>query len=172
MSYSCTDNVANIMKKHNQKVLNPTKQHSDVRPCNCRNPTTCPVENKCRTKSVIYKATVEEGDKRAEYIGSTELEFKTRFNLHTYSFRDPSAKSATTLSSYVWQRNLNPKPPITWQIMKKCHEYKPGMTTCDICLSEKFFIVKNLRNTKNLNKRTDIGNKCVQHVKKHKLDHI
>ena len=32
-----------------------------------------------------------------------------------------------------------------------------------------FYIIKDMNNPKNLNKRTDIGNKCVQHRKKHKL---
>ena len=119
---------------------------------------------------MIYKATIDTENKKAEYIGNTELEFKLRYNQHTHSFRERSKSSATTLSTYVWQQNLNPNPPIKWQILKKCTKYQPGSGSCDLCLSEKLFIVKNLRNPKNLNKRTDIGNKCVIHTKKHKLD--
>ena len=172
VSYSCTSNMAHIMQKHNKKILS-TENKEKEKSCNCRNKAECPVNNSCLTDGVIYKATVLDGnDVKAEYIGCTELEFKSRYNLHTYSFRDENSKTATTLSSYVWRQKLTPKPPIKWNILKKCHKYSPGMSICDTCLSEKFYIIKDMNNPKNLNKRTDIGNKCVQHRKKHKLKEL
>ena len=173
ISYSVTNNIGKIMQTHNKKIIkNETLESTSTRPCNCRNKQLCPVESKCCTKCVIYKATVNQENKKAEYIGNTEGEFKLRYNQHTHSFRDQSKKSATTLSHYIWHHKLNPTPPIKWQILKKCAKYQPGQGPCDLCLSEKLFIVKNLTNPKNLNKRTDIGNKCVLHTKKHRLDHF
>ena len=112
ISYSVTANMEQIIKKHNRKILQPNTKETHERTCNCRNKQHCPVDNKCCTKSVIYKATIDTGNKKAEYIGNTELEFKLRYNQHTHSFREKSKSSATTLSSYVWQHDLNPTPPI------------------------------------------------------------
>ena len=123
------------------------------------------------TKAVIYKATVHYNNTTAEYIGSTETTFKTRYNNHTNSFRNAKKKSATTLSAFVWKKKLNPQPKIDWKILKVCHVYKPGNLSCDLCISEKLAIIKNLTNTKSLNKRTDIGNKC-PHRKKHFLNKL
>ena len=94
-------------------------ENPDRPSCNCMNPTTCPVQNKCLSESVVYTATVHDGPSHTEYIGLTDLTFKTRYNLHTKTFKKEAKKAATTLSSYVWENNLNPNPNITWEIVKK-----------------------------------------------------
>ena len=141
--------------------------------CNCKIPQNCPVKNKCLTESVIYKATVKQPTGgQCEYIGLTDNAFKTRYNLHNHTFRNESKKSATSLATYVWNKGTNQSPSIEWQILKQCQRYAPGQKTCQLCLWEKVFIVKNLNSPNSLNKRTDIGNKCVLHRKKHYLDHV
>ena len=52
---------------------------------------------------------------------------------------------------------------------KKCSVYKPGNSHCDLCLSEKLFIIKNANNPNNINKRNDVGGKCM-HTMKFLLD--
>ena len=116
----------------------------------------------------MYKATLE----TAEYIGVTDNSFKTRHNNHKASFQSDDKKSATTLAAYVHNKGLNPDPRIRWEIVQTCPKYAPGQPTCSLCLSEKLHIVKNMNNTRSLNKRTDIGNKCTFHRKKHYLNHI
>ena len=169
VSYSCTDSIGKIMHRHNRKIMRETGVPETTKTCNCRNKAQCPVDNKCCTQGVIYKATLTHNNAKAEYIGSTELAFKTRYNLHTHSFRHESKRAATTLSQYVWSNNLNPDPAIKWEILKKCLPYEQGRGDCDICLSEKVFIIRNLGNPDCLNKRTDIANRC-PHKKKYKLD--
>ena len=56
-----------------------------------------------------------------------------------------------------------------WQILQKVRKYEPGQKTCNLCLTEKFYIVKNMNNINSLNKRADIGNKCTKHRDKHFL---
>ena len=116
----------------------------------------------------MYKATLE----TVEYIGVTDNSFKTRYNNHKESFQSDDKKSATTLAAYIHNKGLNPDPTIRWEIVQTCPEYAPGQPTCSLCLSEKLHIVKNMNNTRSLNKRTDIGNKCTFHRKKHYLNHI
>ena len=167
MSYSCTDNMERIMSKHNKKILTNEPIGPKKRECNCIDKTKCPVENKCLTESVIYKASTGS----AEYIGLTMNDFKGRYNQHMSSFRYPLTKRSTTLAAHVREKSLDPSQ-IKWEIIAKSHAYKTGQTTCNLCLSEKLFIVKNLNNPKSLNKRTDIGNKCTLHKKKNFLKDV
>ena len=168
ISYSCTQSIGQILQKHNKKLLKPQTPVPDnpaAKLCNCRN-SVCPVEGKCLEESVIYQATLESPNgTKAEYIGVTDSQFKTRYNNHTHSFRASYKKNSTTLSTRVWQLNLNPNPNIRWKIIRKCPKFKPGMKTCHLCLGEKFEILKNINNPRHLNKRTDIGMKCTLHTK-------
>ena len=176
MSYSCTENVEQILNRHNKRLLNTEEKDQGQRNtnlCNCKVKTSCPVDNKCLTESVIYKATVEPPTGGiCEYIGLTDNTFKTRYNLHKHTFKNQSKRSATALASYIWDSGIQESPPIKWTILKECRRYTPGQKTCQLCLSEKLFIVKNLNNPSSLNKRSDIGNKCYIHRKKHFLNHI
>ena len=155
-----------IISNHNRKVL-VKKPEITQTGCNCQNIPTCPTPGECLRNNVIYHATVKHEDgKSAEYIGSTETEFKLRYNNHNKSFKHKKYKSETTLSKYVWDNNLNPKPNIKWKFLKKCTTYDVGKKSCDLCTSEKFLIIKNLHRINLINKRTDIGNSCPHKRKK------
>ena len=85
-----------------------------------------------------------------------------------HSVRTKTKKRETALSSYDWDKKLNMdegmnvcEPEIKCSICRKCFVYKPGMNDCDLCLTEKLFILKNVLNGRCLNKRGDIGNKCI-----------
>ena len=166
-AYSCTDNMERIMSKHNKKILTNEPIGPKKRECNCIDKTKCPVENKCLTESVIYKASIDS----AEYIGLTVNDFKARYTQHMSSFRYPLTKRSTTLAAHIREKSLDPSR-IKWAIIAKSDAYKTGQQTCNLCLSEKLFIVKNLNNPKSLNKRTDIGNKCTLHKKKNFLKDV
>ena len=55
VSYCCMENVTQIIKGHNKSVTSP--KVAQILPCNCRNKSTCPLDGKCRSKSVIYKCS-------------------------------------------------------------------------------------------------------------------
>ena len=92
-----------------------------MKTCNYRNKEQCPVDNKCCTQYIIYKATLTHNNTKAEYTGSTELAYKTRYNLHAHSFSQESKRAATTLSKsqYVWRNNINTGPVVKWKSWKK-----------------------------------------------------
>ena len=53
VSYSCTDNLQTIIKKHNRKILEKSKKPSTENNCNCRKKKRLPAEKqlphlKCR----------------------------------------------------------------------------------------------------------------------------
>ena len=49
VSYSCTDNLQTIIKKHNRKILETSKTPSTENNCNCRKKNDCPLKNNCLT---------------------------------------------------------------------------------------------------------------------------
>ena len=127
------------------------------------------MSEKCLSRNIVYKATVENSN--ANYVGMTTTTFKERFYNHKYSFKTFEKRKSTTLAQYVWQNQLNPTPNIKWKIMKQCRQYSPGQKYCDTCISEKAEIVAHCGDPKNINKKTDLGTRCI-HKKKFQLDAI
>ena len=79
----------------------PTKSPNEL--CNCRNPSECPLEKKCLTESIVYKAviTTKEDNETKVYIGMTASKFKERYGNHKKSFNDPRYENETELSKYM-----------------------------------------------------------------------
>ena len=142
---------------------------NNTEPCKCRQ-LPCPIPDKCNARSVIYKAEVA----GISYIGLTANAIKQRICGHRQSFREEAKKNASTLATFVWDNNLNKddngnaaEPKITWSILKNCHVYTAGQKVCDLCLSEKLFLIKAAGDPKNINKRNDIANRCVHKQKQY-----
>ena len=91
----------------------------------------------------------------------TTTSFKKRYANHKKSFRHQAYQNETTLSSFIWDKNLNPEPKIQWKIIKQCSKYQPGQKACQICVSEKYFIIKGLLKPESINKKTNIASHCV-----------
>ena len=86
VSYSCTDNLQTIIKKHNRKILETSKTPSTENKCNCRKKNDCPLKNNCLTSSVVYNAnvTTENDTTGKNYIGLTEGTFKQRYTQQSF----------------------------------------------------------------------------------------
>ena len=70
-SYCCPQNVGNIIKSHNKKVINSSNHHEQ--PCNCRKKEHCPLEGKCRSENIIYKCIVStSGHPDKVYLGTAK----------------------------------------------------------------------------------------------------
>ena len=104
VSYSCTDNLQTIIKKHNRKILETSKTPSTENNCNCRKKYDCPLKNNCLTSSVVYNAnvTTENDTTGKNYIGLTEGNFKQRYMQHKLSFRNRNYSNSTELSKHIW----------------------------------------------------------------------
>ena len=172
ISYSCTPNMNKIISNHNAKILMEKEENSETNKCNCKtdDKPNCPLRGNCVQETVIYKATVSTDTDVKTYIGSTEGSFKKRFYNHRTDFKKESNRSNTALASYVWDcKDRNITTSIKWEILKKCMKYSGGTRKCDVCLTEKAFILKNKNNS--LNKRTELMGKC-RHLGKYKLKSI
>ena len=51
VSYSCTQNMSQIIKGHNKRIIQ--KETQETLECNCRVKTECPLNGDCRKESVI-----------------------------------------------------------------------------------------------------------------------
>lgn len=176
ISYCTMNNLKKYVNKHNSKILNKKSENEAGRTCNCRkDPDTgevkCPLQKKCLTKNIVYRAVVTAKEKDVKefpaktYYGLTSQTFKDRYNKHTSTFRHRS-ENQTSLSSFTWRmRDRGLTPEIEWKIHKKAHPYSSGSTTCDLCLTEKTTILRAKKRI--LNKRDEILNKCI-----HKKDFL
>ena len=158
ISYCCTTNMQNSIKQHNSKILKPHKEPS--RYCDCRDKTSCPLNEECLTECIVYKALVKAGTKEYTYYGCCEGSFKERYRNHKSSFNLKKHHSKTALSSQIWKlKEEGTSFNISWSIEKRSFPYKCGTRRCDLCLSEKVSIMraepKGL-----LNKRTELLDKC------------
>ena len=102
VSYSCMPNMSSVIKSHNARVIKGKVDKSPKKMCNCRVKNNCPLNGKCLSKSVVYKATVTSNNMSKEYIGLAGNTFKERFNNHSKSLRQKKYSKETELSKYVW----------------------------------------------------------------------
>ena len=86
ISYSCMDNVTNIISSHNKKMINSGNE-ANGKKRNGRNKNNCPLDNKSLINKIVYKAEIETNNDIDElstkvYFGISKTEFKSRYNNH------------------------------------------------------------------------------------------
>ena len=82
-SYSCTNNMLQIIKKTQQKIASTNSTTHPSNQCNCRVKNTCSLPEKYLYKNFVYKATVKTNNSVKYYIGTTEGTIKQRIYNHT-----------------------------------------------------------------------------------------
>ena len=162
LSYSTTQNIDQIISAHNRKILKQRNEEKTDNICNCK--LNCPLPGACKETNVVYKAETN----GSIYVGMTKTEIRSRIRRHRHSFKAEYKKNETAISKFIWDKQLNldkngciKEPEVKWSILRKCTLYKPGQKTCDLCVSEKYLIIKNLRNRKCINRKSDLGIKCI-----------
>ena len=174
VSYSCMNNVKNIISKHNTRIIRKSQpQVTNTTSCNCRNKETCPLQNKCMSKDIVYKATIStcNTNDTKHYIGMTSNTFKERYRNHIKSFNHKKYSNETELSKYVWHlKENNTDYTIKWSIIKNSISYTGGSKRCNLCLEEKLSILKE-KSKYLLNKRSEIVSAC-HHKNKFQVNHL
>ena len=168
-------NMSAVILRHNKKLLSAlpkTDRPPTADPkCNCRTKTACPLDGKCKQKSIVYKAEISSNNTTKLYCGSCSTDFKARFSNRKHSFTHRNKRNATELSKEVWRAKDNGvEPSIKWSIVSTAPSYKCGGSRCNLCLAEKLAILSGDRKIM-LNKRSEIVNTC-RHRKKFKLKSI
>ena len=169
ISYSCMNNIKHVINNHNKRILishertNTTVNSTNAnKTCNCRQKKTCPLNENCLQKSVIYQAAVtrKDNDITETYIGLTENEFKTRYRNHTASFRHTKHRNSTELSKHIWTlKDKNIDHSISWRPLSSHPTYNSASKKCNLCLKEKFFIICRPE-LSTLNKRNELVSSC------------
>ena len=98
-------NVKSIITSHNTRIIRKIQpQDISAEICNCRNKHACPLQNKCMSKDIVYKATISTGNTQdtKHYIGMTSNTFKERYRNHIKSFTHKKYSNETELSKHVW----------------------------------------------------------------------
>ena len=103
LSYRCLANMKRKIASHNIKVQK-SEENMNLDPgCNCTGVMgPCPLDGKCLTRSVIYRAEVKDrNNNKQTYTGLTAGTFKKRYYSHRNSFNNRNSENSTTLSSYI-----------------------------------------------------------------------
>ena len=152
-----------IIAAHNTKIL--TAQPASTAPtrlCNCTGSDPCPLDGKCLTEGIVYKATVSAPSTSDKvYYGLTANTFKIRYADHKRSIRiRGEGTNRTALSIYVWELKDRGLPvSIKWEIAHKATSYQCGSRKCDLCIFEKTAIAL-AEHESLLNKRSEIVSGC------------
>ena len=174
--------MKSIISIHNKKVLG--KYHEQLHPstavaphCNCqaRFRGECPMPGQCCITDVVYRAQLpipppapgQQNNNRSEetYTGCS-VNFKKRFGKHKRSVRVLEEKQ-TTFSTYIWQNfnnngeegRLQALQDTRWTPITRARPYNPGNGKCNLCLTEKWFIMFRPEGA-SLNQRSEIFSHC------------
>lgn len=160
-------NIKNTIDSNNRKIINKeaTEKDTNTKTCNCKQKNQCPLNGSCLKNNLIYQATVTTGTDTQTYIGLTANIFKTRYNAHMSSFRNNKQKHATELSKFIWHlKDSNKIFNISWKILKHATSYKNTTKRCNLCLTEKFYILTKPQ-LASLNRRSELMGTC-RHARK------
>ena len=158
LSYSCMPNMKAMIDGNNKKLLEIEK--SDSRTCNCPKNATCPLDGECLASDIVYQATVTCDNKEETYVGITATSFKARFANHKASFKSKQKRNSTELSKHIWELKDNKlNYAIKWKILCHAPHYSNKTKKCNLCLSEKYYILYK-QNTASLNKKSELLSKC------------
>ena len=116
VSYSCMQNIKSVINNDKMNVLNNTAGIEER--------GNCPLDGKCLTPNIICEAQITSNQlnyNQKIYIGTTQTEFKRRFNNHANSFNLEHYENDTELSKEYWTRKRNHvTPKVSWRIIRKC----------------------------------------------------
>ena len=113
------------------KVLQGNQQQQQLQQpgCNCRGgPGNCPVQGRCKTDCVIYRATVKEtlSGSTETYTGVTENTFKERWDSHRNDMKNKKKKMSSKLSSHIWDlMDYRKDFEIEWSLINRSTAFNP-----------------------------------------------
>ena len=130
--------MSNFISSHNKKLLN--SRTGNIKPCNCTNKDECPLNGKCQVQGIVYKciaSTSINPDKI--YLGSSEGDFKKRYNNRTKSFRHKRYSKETTISKNISEikKEYNEISTLKWPIVKSVPSYSNVSKKYLLCLHKK-----------------------------------
>ena len=170
IGYSNTPNMKAIVTSQNVKLLNhkpagPTA--ANPKRCDCRGGTdNCPVNGECQEQDVVYSSEVTANTGVRRYYGSCSTTFKARYGNHVSDSNLPHRRDATTLSAHKWSlKDNNINFTQTWKFEAHARSYSPEIGYCNLCLTEKYLLNRDLKAKNLINKRREVFRKCPHRAK-------
>ena len=136
----------------NRNILNPIVKSYG---CNCRVKSSCPLNGECLTPKIIYRANVsnDANNDKKFYFGLEDMPFKERYRNHTRDFKHEKYENSTELVKYIWKlKRSNINFSIKYSITSKVGG-NPSSIICQLCLTEKLWIIKFINNKDLLEKK-------------------
>ena len=157
-------NVKQLIDGHNKAILKNAgiaqPRQDEEKKCNCRKKEECPLDGECLVNEVVYQATVKTKDTKETYIGLTSNQFKARYRNHQMSFRHEKRRNETELSKHLWKLKEEGKDfTVAWKIIAKAKPYTNLTKRCNLCITEKFFLLTK-PHMATLNKRNELISTC------------
>ena len=144
-------NIKNIINTHSKKIINPPKDNIR-RTCNCIRKHQCPLNEKCLTNNVLYKASITPNEENSKTKFIMVL-VKRHLNSDIRTIKKHSITSDTKLiQNYqtnigilYQQTKLRTSPGKFWEptnhttkvlhdifyvSMKSCQSFRTRMITC------------------------------------------
>ena len=136
-------NRKNIINTHNKIVIN-SPEDNIARTFNCIRKKQCPLNEKCLTNNVLYKASIttnEENPKTKIFYGVTETAFKLRYANHKKTLNNIKYQNDTKLSNgYRNKISANKTSSISWKILGTHKSFNQSSKQCLLCLNYLLFI--------------------------------
>jgi hypothetical protein len=141
-------NIKSIISNRNRHLLGKKNEPEREETCNCHVKTKCPLDSKCLSTSIVYKAEIStsDGEETKEYIGMTAGTSKKRYANHKKSLNVPRFSAET-------EYNIN------WSILKRARAYTAGAARCNLCLEENVYLLEADK-SRIFNKRSELFAKC------------
>ena len=160
------DNSSYIHKNscHNRATLHPA---TTLYGCNCRVKDSCPLNGECLTPKLVYRADIENNsnNEKKYYLGLSETTFKERYRNHKKESNNSKYQNSTELSKYIWKLNRGKTGfTIKWSIVERVNG-NANSTRCNLCLTEKLWIINSINDENCLNKKLELISKC-RHLNK------
>ena len=129
--------MSSFIKQHNCNIL-LSLTNSEECSCNCRNENICPIAGSCLKTCIVYRTDVIKQNETEIYYGTSNGEFKYRYNNHTNPFQNQDYENKTELSKHIQQLKRNEiEFNLKWSIAAYATPYRCGTRKCDLCLTEK-----------------------------------
>ena len=125
------------------------------------------------TPRIVCRADVTNNktDEYKYYYGISDTPFKERYENHKTSFRHISHLTTSDLSRYYWKLVDNGAAPAIKFSIAKGVKGNTFINNCNLCLTEKAFIIRNLDDVNMLNRRSEFISKC-RHINKRLLNRV
>ena len=112
-------NMKSVIQNYNANLISKHTTAVAARSCSCRQKSECLLNNKCLSKSLVYKEAVSltRSQVNKYYYGTCGKTFKERYNNHTATIRNKNKQKSTEVTKHIWAVKGNSiQYQISWDI--------------------------------------------------------